>query len=265
VIATVQRFTATFALASVVGLLVAGCGSSGPKETAACNSTAGAASGDALVGSYNTAKFHVASILAKDYKGWIAGQDASDGGPHKPLCTLERQAVADIVLRYASAHQTEFTAGSAAADGGRNAASYLKSQGVDCDNECGIKPSATDLKLQAAAGRSTSQQNDADTASSTTCLSAFSAASRLIRTVQANLKTGTGNGGATALTGDVSAFAQSLSPLTSSANPGERASLEQDQKALTGLEGEGATAVSLGFGVEPLKSAGKLIGQICNG
>jgi hypothetical protein len=47
-------------LGAIIAVFVAGCGSSAPKQTADCNIAAGAASGDALVGSYSTASVHQA-------------------------------------------------------------------------------------------------------------------------------------------------------------------------------------------------------------
>jgi hypothetical protein len=263
-------------------LAITGCGGSSKgsaSSTAAstatstaasnCRPALGIASGEALVGSYSTAKYQIPFALAQAFRIWVSGQAAGNepGAPSKPLCPEAREAAAAVVLQYATKHAHELSANATPNAGGKNLLGYLESHGVVCGSHCGVQPGANGATAAAAAANATRALNQRTASNNKACGAADNAGLKLAHDAIAGLKNPTSTTTAT-INGDLRALASALEGITSQANAGQQSQLHADIEALrnmvaTGSGGIQAQAVSIGLGTAPLKQLATLVGGIC--
>jgi hypothetical protein len=264
----------------VVGL--AACGSSASSSSthassadasaaaASCPTDPGLAAGEAYVGTFSTAKFWVASELASGFQSWLSGKSAAEpGAPAKPLCLKAQQAAAAVVLSWAAQHQAKIARSSAANYGGRNVVAYLKSQGVSCGSECGLKAGTQGAAVESGAAASVEQSNTAASANDATCSAADAAVSKFATDAGTALKNPS-SASASSLDVDLGAAMSALTALKPQASASQQAELQDDIKSLTTLQSGGssgnidAQVIGLSLGQAPLKILPNLLGQICS-
>ena len=262
---------------ALVALFLVGCGGSSQGSqgvaTAQANCTAaqGTASGERLIGSYSTGRFMIAYSLAQVYRVWVSGQSPATGAPTKPLCTLEREAAAAVVLQYAAQHEAEFAADSAPQSGGKDLIAYLQQHGVQCGSACTAAQSAQGAQVEAQAAAAQGAANSSAAAGGNQCLAVEAAATKLVKDDTAVLQN-TESRTTTALNEDIDALTGGLTALRAQANAAQQAQIASDVSALEAMKGSGgsdmasaeAQVIGLGLGASPVKQLPALVGQVCD-
>jgi hypothetical protein len=250
------------ALAVAIGLVGCGGGSStSPQHTktdaaASCPVAPGIASGEKLVAPFSGAKYQIASGIVIAYREWIAGNAQGTGAPTKPLCPQQRQAVADVLLRWATANSAIIAKDSSLKDGGANPVRYLEGQGIRCGDECGIDP-GEGTPAGHASGAARAAQLARDT-NAQRCAATIAALAKLTDDDAAIVNAPTVAGKAT-LKADVTNLTETLDAIA-----GQAPSLKGEAELLYGLAGGDPEQIMLTMSGPPLKQLPGLLHRACS-
>lgn len=246
--------------------------SSTTTASASCQTSTGLAAGGAFIGAYGNPKYWTASGIKLDFQAWVSGKQASwPGAPKTALCPQAREAAAAVVLSWAAQHQAKFAQSSTPEAGGKNIVSYLKSQGVSCGSQCGLRPGAESLAAEQNAANETRRLNQAAATLGAHCSAVDSAMVKLTDDIGVALKHPSSASRAVAdqIAADAHNAISKLTALEAHLSASQRARLQDAVKALGVLDESGGdpTASVLGAGLAlgypALKSLPDLMGQVC--